>query len=108
MRDGHRYHKECPKVPDFDELEKDDLIGFRRARDQYLRETWIRVMELRIMQKRLQQCYRTEGVNYIQNCRALGERYLDMAKLYQMKGYHSHSGKATKLPPIPAVPSKNE
>ncbi|RKP37079.1 hypothetical protein BJ085DRAFT_2209, partial [Dimargaris cristalligena] len=57
-------HRQFPRVPDFDELEKGDLIGFRRARDQYLRDSWVQLMELRILQKRLQQCYRQEGVNY--------------------------------------------
>ncbi|KAJ1970248.1 hypothetical protein IWQ62_000075 [Dispira parvispora] len=89
------------KVPDFDELEKDDLIGFRKARDQYLRESWVRAMELRVLQKQLKKCYRTEGVNYMQNCRALGELYLDMAKAQRLKGYRTLDGKANKLPPQP-------
>ncbi|KAJ1982806.1 hypothetical protein H4R35_000165 [Dimargaris xerosporica] len=95
------HKQEFARVKDFDELESGDHIGYRRARDQYLRESWIRVMELRIVKDRIKQCYLTEGVNYRQNCRDLAELYLDMAKAYRLRGYKRVDGQPPKLPPYP-------
>ena len=51
-----------------------------KKRDQDVRESWIRTMEARLVRDDLQKCYRVEGVNYLENCKDLAERYAQMFK----------------------------
>lgn len=51
-----------------------------KQRDQDVRESWIRTMEARLVRDDLQKCYRVEGVNYLENCKDLAERYAQMLK----------------------------
>ncbi|KAJ2388326.1 hypothetical protein GGI23_006081 [Coemansia sp. RSA 2559] len=44
--------------------------------DKLVRAQWVKIMKLRIVREKLNECYSREGVNHIQNCRALVERYL--------------------------------
>ena len=37
-------------------------------------------MEARIVQDNLQKCYRIEGVNHLENCKHLADRYAEMLK----------------------------
>ena len=49
-------------------------------REQTLRESWIRTMEAKLVRDQLDHCYESEGVNHLQSCKDLRERYLDMLK----------------------------
>ena len=51
-----------------------------KQRDHDVRESWIRTMEARLVRDNLQKCYRVEGVNYLENCKDLAERYAQMFK----------------------------
>lgn len=44
-------------------------------------------MEARIVRDELQKCYRGEGVNQLQNCKALAEKYAAMIRDNKVKGY---------------------
>jgi len=58
-----------------------------RARDEHIRESWVRAMEARIVRDELQKCQRTEGVNHYENCKEWSERYLNMLEDSKVKGY---------------------
>ena len=64
-------------------------IGILDAREQKIREDWIKVMELRLIREQLNKCYKTEGVNHYQNCRELAEKYLSLLKESKVKGWKS-------------------
>ncbi|KAJ1930791.1 hypothetical protein EC988_010007 [Linderina pennispora] len=46
-------------------------------RDRIVREKWVKIMKLRILREKLNECYHREGVNHMQNCRGLVLRYLN-------------------------------
>ena len=62
-------------------------IGILDAREQKIREDWIKVMELRLIRDQLRKCYKTENVNHYQNCRELAEKYLSLLKESKVKGW---------------------
>lgn len=51
-----------------------------KAREEHIRESWVRAMEARIVRTELQKCYRGEGVNHLENCRELAEKYTAMIR----------------------------
>jgi NADH dehydrogenase (ubiquinone) 1 beta subcomplex subunit 10 len=51
-----------------------------KAREEHIRETWVRAMEARIVRDELKRCQRTEGVNTLETCQHLADRYLTMLK----------------------------
>ncbi|RSH87911.1 uncharacterized protein EHS24_000429 [Apiotrichum porosum] len=58
-----------------------------KAREEHIRESWVRAMEARIVRTELQKCYRGEGVNHLENCRELAEKYTAMIRDNKIKGY---------------------
>jgi hypothetical protein len=50
------------------------------ARDNHIRESWVKAMEARLVREELQKCHKFEGVNHYQSCKELAERYVDMLK----------------------------
>jgi NADH dehydrogenase (ubiquinone) 1 beta subcomplex subunit 10 len=44
-------------------------------------------MEARLVRGELQKCYRGEGVNQLQNCKELAERYAGMIRENKVSGY---------------------
>jgi NADH dehydrogenase (ubiquinone) 1 beta subcomplex subunit 10 len=56
------------------------FLGTLKAREEHVRESWIKAMEARIVRGELQKCYRGEGVNQLQNCKELAERYASMIR----------------------------
>lgn len=55
-------------------------VGELKAREEHVRESWIKAMEARIVRGELQKCYRGEGVNQLQNCKELAEKYAGMIR----------------------------
>ncbi|KAJ1799522.1 hypothetical protein LPJ59_001769 [Coemansia sp. RSA 2399] len=53
-----------------------DRLELADNADKLVRAQWVKIMKLRIVREKLNECYSREGVNHIQNCRALVERYL--------------------------------
>ena len=49
-------------------------------REQTIRESWVRAMEAKLIRDQLDRCYQTEGVNHMESCKDLRERYLDMLR----------------------------
>ncbi|KAI0806327.1 NADH-ubiquinone oxidoreductase 12 kDa subunit [Irpex lacteus] len=64
-----------------------ELTQKLKEREDFIRESWVRTMEARIVQQNLQKCYRAEGVNNLENCKHLAERYAQMLKDNRVQGY---------------------
>ncbi|KAI1329655.1 NADH-ubiquinone oxidoreductase [Xylariaceae sp. FL0255] len=76
-----------PKVPPtFDGVDYDDNKAFKAAQDAIIREQWVHVMMGRLVREELGKCYRREGVNHLENCGKLRERYLELLKNHRVRG----------------------
>ncbi|KAI0346565.1 NADH-ubiquinone oxidoreductase 12 kDa subunit [Trametopsis cervina] len=64
-----------------------ELTRKLKEREDTIRESWIRTMEARLVRDNLQKCYRSEGVNHLENCKELAERYADMLRDHRVQGY---------------------
>lgn len=51
-----------------------------------MRESWVKAMEVRIVRTELQKCYKYEGVNQLENCKELAERYMQMLRDNKVRG----------------------
>jgi len=70
-----------------DEAQRAEIQARLKARDEHLRESWVRAMEARIVRDELKKCQRGEGVNHLENCKWLADKYADMLKENRVKGY---------------------
>ena len=59
-----------------------------KAREEHVRETWIKAMEARIVRENLSKCQKVEGVNHYERCKDLAERYADMLKENKVRVFH--------------------
>ncbi|KAK0495383.1 NADH-ubiquinone oxidoreductase 12 kDa subunit [Armillaria luteobubalina] len=57
------------------------------AREEHIRESWVKAMEARLMRDELEKCHRSEGVNHYENCKWLVDKYLVMLKENKVHGY---------------------
>lgn len=48
------------------------------ARDEHVRQSWVKSMEARLVRDELEKCQKAEGVNGWENCRWLSEKYLGL------------------------------
>jgi hypothetical protein len=55
--------------------DRSDPAAWLDARDQRVRENFTAVEQAKIIREKLIMCYRTEGVNHIQNCRNIALEY---------------------------------
>ncbi|KAF2662750.1 NADH-ubiquinone oxidoreductase 12 kDa subunit mitochondrial precursor, partial [Lophiostoma macrostomum CBS 122681] len=77
-----------PKVPPtFEGVDFDDNVALKAAQDAILREQWVRSMMARLVREEMGKCYRREGVNHLEKCGHLRERYLELLKDAKIKGY---------------------
>ncbi|KAL7279064.1 NADH-ubiquinone oxidoreductase 12 kDa subunit [Trametes coccinea BRFM310] len=56
-------------------------------RERVIRESWVRTMEAKLVREKLDRCYETEGVNHMESCKELRDRYIDMLKDNRVQGY---------------------
>ncbi|THG95233.1 hypothetical protein EW026_g6384 [Hermanssonia centrifuga] len=70
-----------------DEARQAEIKAKLKERDDWIRESWVRAMEARIVQNNLQKCYRVEGVNHLEKCKHLAEQYTEMLKENRVRGY---------------------
>ncbi|KAL1901670.1 hypothetical protein BROUX41_004573 [Berkeleyomyces rouxiae] len=76
-----------PKVPPtFDGVDYDDHNAFKAAQDAIIREQWVGAMMVRLVGEELGKCYMREGVNHLENCGQLRERYLTLLKEKKVTG----------------------
>ncbi|KAM5538493.1 hypothetical protein V8D89_007826 [Ganoderma adspersum] len=72
-----------------DEARVADLKARLAERDRTLRESWVRTMEAKLVRDKLDHCYETEGVNHLESCKDLRERYIEMLRDNRVQGYKS-------------------
>jgi hypothetical protein len=70
-------------------LTADEARKLQAAREEKIREDWIRVMEMRIVREKLNECWRTEGVNAYEQCAHLAQRMLEMIPDARIKGFRT-------------------
>ncbi|OCH95446.1 hypothetical protein OBBRIDRAFT_579358 [Obba rivulosa] len=58
-----------------------------KERKEHIRESWVRAMEIKIVRDNLSKCHKIEGVNHMQKCKHLAERYIDLLRENKVKGY---------------------
>ncbi|KAH8881251.1 NADH-ubiquinone oxidoreductase 12 kDa subunit, mitochondrial [Thozetella sp. PMI_491] len=73
--------------PTFDGVDYDDTKALKQAQDAIIREQWVKVMMGRLVREELSKCYYREGVNHLEKCGKLRERYLELFKENRVKGY---------------------
>ncbi|KAF9484343.1 NADH-ubiquinone oxidoreductase 12 kDa subunit [Pholiota conissans] len=56
-------------------------------RENHIKESWVKAMELRLVRDELGKCHKAEGVNHYENCRWLSEKYLAMLRFNRVTGY---------------------
>ncbi|KPM38917.1 hypothetical protein AK830_g7621 [Neonectria ditissima] len=72
--------------PTFNGVDFDDTKAFKAAEDAIIREQWVGAMMTRLVGEELSKCYVREGVNHLENCGHLRERYLQLLKSNKIKG----------------------
>jgi len=70
-----------------DEEQKAAVKAKLQARDDYIRESWVRAMEARLVREELEKCTRTEGVNGYENCKWLSDKLLEKLNDARVQGY---------------------
>ncbi|ORZ21133.1 hypothetical protein BCR42DRAFT_187823 [Absidia repens] len=57
-------HQQFERVPTLDEIDRQDHKAVYAARHQKIRDDWVKAMEARLIKEKLDECYKTEGVNH--------------------------------------------
>ncbi|KAI8973335.1 hypothetical protein BDF20DRAFT_824358 [Mycotypha africana] len=66
-------HKQFERVPTLDQVDPRDSKAVFAARNQKVRDDWVKVMEARLIKEKLDECYKTEGVNH---CKIISDNNL--------------------------------
>ncbi|PHH73450.1 hypothetical protein CDD82_5472 [Ophiocordyceps australis] len=81
------FKSQKPQVPPtFNGVDYDDSKAFKAAQDAIVREQWVQAMMRRLVGEEMGKCYRREGVNHLENCGHLRERYLQLLTTSKIKG----------------------
>ncbi|QPC66737.1 hypothetical protein HYE67_008968 [Fusarium culmorum] len=85
--ESEQFKAQKPTVaPTFNGVDYDDTKAFKAAEDALIREQWVGAMMTRLVGEELNKCYVREGVNHLENCGHLRERYLQFLKSNKIKG----------------------
>ncbi|KAF2187824.1 NADH-ubiquinone oxidoreductase 12 kDa subunit mitochondrial precursor [Zopfia rhizophila CBS 207.26] len=77
-----------PKVPPtFEGVDYDDNKALKAAQDAIIREQWVKSMMARLVREEMGKCYYREGVNHLEKCGHLRERYFELLKDAKVSGY---------------------
>ncbi|KAI5254891.1 hypothetical protein E4T42_02194 [Aureobasidium subglaciale] len=83
-----QFRMQKPKVPPtFEGVDYDNNLQLKAAQDAVLREQWVQSMMARLLREEMGKCYYREGVNHLEKCGQLRERYLEQLKHSKVKGY---------------------
>jgi len=83
-----QFRMQKPTVPPtFEGVDYDNNLQLKAAQDAVLREQWVQSMMARLLREEMGKCYYREGVNHLEKCGALRERYLEQLKHSKVKGY---------------------
>ncbi|KAF2480430.1 hypothetical protein BDY17DRAFT_326332 [Neohortaea acidophila] len=73
--------------PTFDGVDYSDNKALKAAQDSIIREQWVQSMMARLIREEMGKCYRKEGVNHLEKCAHLRERYMEQLKHAKVRGY---------------------
>ncbi|CAG8975532.1 hypothetical protein HYALB_00012247 [Hymenoscyphus albidus] len=73
--------------PTFDGVDYDNTKRLKQAQDAIIREQWVKSMMARLVREELGKCYYREGVNHLEKCGVLRERYFELLKESKIRGY---------------------
>ncbi|KAL8993338.1 MAG: hypothetical protein Q9169_006425 [Polycauliona sp. 2 TL-2023] len=73
--------------PTFDGVDYNDTPSLKAAQDSIIKEQWVKSMMNRLIRGELQKCYYREGVNHLEKCGKLRERYFETLPDARVKGY---------------------
>ncbi|KAF7118232.1 hypothetical protein CNMCM5793_007638 [Aspergillus hiratsukae] len=73
--------------PTYEGVDFEDNVALHNARDAIIREQWVRSMMSRLVGEELGKCYAREGVNHLEKCGKLREKYFELLKERKVKGY---------------------
>ncbi|KAL8644234.1 MAG: hypothetical protein Q9210_007357 [Variospora velana] len=73
--------------PTFDGVDYNDTPQLKAAQDAIIKEQWVKSMMARLVRDELGKCYNREGVNHLEKCGKLRERYLLALKESKVRGY---------------------
>ncbi|KAI4138180.1 MAG: hypothetical protein L6R39_006930 [Caloplaca ligustica] len=73
--------------PTFDGVDYNDTPRLKAAQDAVLKEQWVKSMMARLIREQLAKCYYREGVNHLEKCGQLRERYFQALKEAKVRGY---------------------
>eukprot|EP00088_Acartia_fossae_P045704 TRINITY_DN49256_c0_g1_i1.p2 TRINITY_DN49256_c0_g1~~TRINITY_DN49256_c0_g1_i1.p2 ORF type:complete len:113 (+),score=18.07 TRINITY_DN49256_c0_g1_i1:52-390(+) len=68
----------------------DFLYDFTEAKNNFVRNEWIRAEEKKIIAEKLSECVKREGVNQLQNCRKLSEEFMKRNAEGGIRGWRPH------------------
>ncbi|PLB33252.1 putative alpha-1,6-mannosyltransferase subunit [Aspergillus candidus] len=74
-------------APTYDGVDFEDNVAVHNARDAIIREQWVRSMMSRLVGEELGKCYHREGVNHMEKCGVLREKYFELLSERKIKGY---------------------
>ncbi|KAJ5875390.1 uncharacterized protein N7473_012737 [Penicillium subrubescens] len=74
-------------APTYEGVDFEDNVAVHNARDAIIREQWVRSMMARLVGEELGKCYAREGVNHLEKCGVLREKYFELLKERKVKGY---------------------
>ncbi|KAL8761530.1 MAG: hypothetical protein Q9184_002350 [Pyrenodesmia sp. 2 TL-2023] len=73
--------------PSFDGVDYNDTPRLKAAQDATIKEQWVKSMMARLVREELGKCYYREGVNHLEKCGKLRERYFQALKESKVRGY---------------------
>ncbi|ORY34950.1 hypothetical protein BCR39DRAFT_515743 [Naematelia encephala] len=65
----------------------DEMRQFQADRELWVRESWVKLMETRLVKVELKKCYLGEGVNQLEHCKELRDRYYTMLRDNRLRGF---------------------
>ncbi|PGG95305.1 hypothetical protein AJ80_09984 [Polytolypa hystricis UAMH7299] len=82
------YLSKKPTVPPtYEGVDFQDTAAVHAARDSIIREQWVRSMMSRLVGEELGKCYKREGVNHLEKCGVLRDKYFELLGERKIKGY---------------------
>jgi len=61
------------------------LTATLKERENLIRESWVKAMEIRLVRDELGKCHDAEGVNHYENCKWLSEKYLSLLRTNRVR-----------------------
>lgn len=75
----------------FDDITYDDPTALHSAQEALLREQWIHVNALKTCRRALMKCYKHHGVNHLEECKEISEKYLKyLEEGGRIKGFYGY------------------